>query len=253
MKNKFSQEIKIIVLGLILSIGVGTAFAWTDNASTAPTNNVAAPINTTAAAQTKAGILNLDDLVVANTATFLKKLAVGNLKNTSNKNVCADTDGKLILCTTTAPAASPAQANFTISEEKCFPTRSNPGNPNETVQYPNFRKYTFTSSTTGGQGSLSYSWRTWKYGVSTHRYGWDPAEGTSSTWVTYVSQETTSSQRGISPAGRANTSTLYPMGTFGVELTVSDSSVPGRTSAMYKEIVMDSKPQVCNQGSEGLQ
>ncbi len=67
------QEIKNILLsgarGLIfgiLAIGAATAFAWTASPANPPSNNAPAPINVSAAAQTKAGSLTLTSPLYVN-------------------------------------------------------------------------------------------------------------------------------------------------------------------------------------------
>ncbi len=62
-QTKIISSIKLIILGLILSTGVGYIFAWNGPTSTPAGNNVSAPISATSTAQTKNGPLtvNYDD------------------------------------------------------------------------------------------------------------------------------------------------------------------------------------------------
>jgi hypothetical protein len=68
MKNQIMQNLKAIVLGLIIAVGASYALAWTPPASEPTGGNVAAPINVGGGVtgsiytQTKSGILNLAHL-----------------------------------------------------------------------------------------------------------------------------------------------------------------------------------------------
>ncbi len=56
MKKQFLQSAKVIILGLILTVGASYAMAtWTNPLSTAPSGNVYVPINVNPAGQFKLG------------------------------------------------------------------------------------------------------------------------------------------------------------------------------------------------------
>lgn len=60
--NKTLQTIKTITLAFVLTLGLSYAYAWTGPTTTPPGGNTPAPINTSAAAQTKAGQLTVPKL-----------------------------------------------------------------------------------------------------------------------------------------------------------------------------------------------
>jgi hypothetical protein len=57
MKKVILENVRLMVLTLIFSFGIGIAFAWTGPTSTPPAGNVFAPINISAIGQTKQGNL----------------------------------------------------------------------------------------------------------------------------------------------------------------------------------------------------
>lgn len=62
MKLELQNTIKVVILAIILSFGLSYALAWTAPTTTPPAGNVAAPINTSATAQTKTGTLSVANL-----------------------------------------------------------------------------------------------------------------------------------------------------------------------------------------------
>ena len=67
MKKNILENVRIIVLAGILSLGVGVAFAgWTPAPSSAPDNNVEAPLNISSANQVKLGGLWVNALGASN-------------------------------------------------------------------------------------------------------------------------------------------------------------------------------------------
>lgn len=62
MKN-ITQSLKVITLALFLSFGISYVYAWTAPTATPPSGNVAAPINTSATGQYKAGGLGIEGLI----------------------------------------------------------------------------------------------------------------------------------------------------------------------------------------------
>lgn len=76
MTKQLFSALKISLLALILSFGMSYALAWTAPTTTPPAGNVAAPINTSATAQTKAGNFTAPNLIDTSTTTQTKS---GNL------------------------------------------------------------------------------------------------------------------------------------------------------------------------------
>lgn len=62
MKSQLQNAIKVSLLAIILSFGLSYALAWTAPTTTPPAGNVAAPINTSATAQTKPGTLTVANI-----------------------------------------------------------------------------------------------------------------------------------------------------------------------------------------------
>ncbi len=81
--SQIINTIKVIALALLLALGISyvsaTSHTWTGPTATPPNNNVSAPINTSATAQTKAGALTVGGLRIPTTAGTGKVL-------TSNDN-----------------------------------------------------------------------------------------------------------------------------------------------------------------------
>ncbi len=70
MKTKITQNIKAIILGLVIAVGAGYVSAWTAPTLPPTGGNVAAPINVGGGVgsiytQTKSGILNLAHLITS--------------------------------------------------------------------------------------------------------------------------------------------------------------------------------------------
>ena len=57
MKKIFLENIKTVIAAIILSLGIGVAFAWTAPTSIPPAGNVSATINASSSAQIKQGNL----------------------------------------------------------------------------------------------------------------------------------------------------------------------------------------------------
>jgi hypothetical protein len=103
MKTKITQNIKAVILGLLVVIGAGYArAAWnaapSDGPANAATNNVAAPINVGYSSQVKSGTLWIDGLVSAGTAATYSLVTA---------NAPVKTTGGLIIETRTSDPASP--------------------------------------------------------------------------------------------------------------------------------------------------
>ncbi len=60
--NKFASGGKTVFLAIVLSLGLSYVYAWTAPTERPPDGNTAAPINTSANAQTKTGTLSVTDI-----------------------------------------------------------------------------------------------------------------------------------------------------------------------------------------------
>lgn len=122
MKKQLIQSVKIITLALLIGLGAQYIMAaaggggssqagiWTGPAGAPPTQNKGAPINVTAQGQAKntsplTGVtLNIGGLFAADNISSFGYVASGDLSQANNgsatypAHVCADTNGKLILC-----------------------------------------------------------------------------------------------------------------------------------------------------------
>jgi len=77
MKKEFIQSIKIIILGVILSLGVGYLFAWVKSPTAIPPGgNIAAPINARSVSQTIGGGSPSGELLFVNGAISTNTLLV---------------------------------------------------------------------------------------------------------------------------------------------------------------------------------
>ena len=112
-KKELIQSIKIIVLGLVLSLGVGFVSAQYTGPTGAPgnTTNTATPIYVSSAAQTKTGSLIapfntstssgnvFSSSGVATDSLFTQGgVQVGNLSGSGERFVCSDESGVLKAC-----------------------------------------------------------------------------------------------------------------------------------------------------------
>ncbi len=64
MLLNITSALKVVALAIVLSFGISYVYAWTAPAVAAPGGNVAAPINTSATAQTKTGELTVGGLTL---------------------------------------------------------------------------------------------------------------------------------------------------------------------------------------------
>lgn len=81
-KREVMQSLKVVILGLTLSVGLSYVFAWTGPTQTAPAGNVPAPINAGGLAQFKAGFLSVGKSSMPTTGTALDvngAVSLGNL------------------------------------------------------------------------------------------------------------------------------------------------------------------------------
>lgn len=138
MKKQLIQSVKIITLALLIGLGAQYIMAaagsggssqagiWTGPAGAPPTQNKGAPINVTTQEQAKAtsplsGVtLNIGGLFAADNISSFGYVASGDLSQANNgsatypAHVCADTNGKLIVCPGPAAPGSHQQV-YTIS------------------------------------------------------------------------------------------------------------------------------------------
>ncbi len=112
------QEIKVIVLALIMALGVSYVEAvWTAPNGAPPNNNATAPINVGISNQAKGGVVvpgstlsiygifSTDDALVFNLAKSAPvnaskqgKWVIPGVGMPAQAPVCADVNGKLIIC-----------------------------------------------------------------------------------------------------------------------------------------------------------
>ncbi|MFZ3015625.1 MAG: hypothetical protein WA101_01315 [Minisyncoccia bacterium] len=137
-KNDILKSIKVIVLGLVLSLGVSYAFSagtsgggnigqssnWIGPVGTPPASNVAAPINVGTTGQAKGGtltagslldirgVLSSNLLAVFGNAVFAGNVKINSLAGTGNRPLCADSSGTIVLCTSvvTVPTVTTTSA-----------------------------------------------------------------------------------------------------------------------------------------------
>ena len=108
-KNKLLQSIKVIILGLVLSLGVSYIFAGIGGNTEEllpPKNNVPGPINEGISNQIKDGGLSVNGFSARGNALFANSVETeSSLKVNSfagggnNKPLCADPNGNIVLCT----------------------------------------------------------------------------------------------------------------------------------------------------------
>jgi hypothetical protein len=127
------NTIKPIIIGLLVAVGVSYVSAWTGPTGTAPTNNVAAPINLSATSQTKTGPLWAAGLFSSSGGYVAGNLGVGAVTNSGTLRV--DVEGQLGAthycdnagnnCVTAAQIASsagggvPARAVMAFNQSSC--------------------------------------------------------------------------------------------------------------------------------------
>jgi len=123
MKKDITQSIKIIILGLLLSVGISFAANWSSPIAPYPSGNKAAPINVSNSHQGigklfNGSLLHIEGtlasqasqpspaLVVFGNATVANDLKVTNFAGAGTRTVCADTTGTLIVCPVTCGSAN---------------------------------------------------------------------------------------------------------------------------------------------------
>ncbi len=122
MMNTFSKSLKILALCLVIGFGAQIAFsAWGGAPGNPPSNNKAAPINVTSTPQGKGGtptsgslldihgLLAANQLGVAGDSIFGDQVMVLPLSDTTRttpEQICADSNGTLVLCGTSGPTGN---------------------------------------------------------------------------------------------------------------------------------------------------
>lgn len=78
--HSFADTLRIIILALALSVGIGSAFAaWQPPSGNPPTSNTPPPINVGDAMQTKTGKLNVTNLLSASAGYFASDVGIGTI------------------------------------------------------------------------------------------------------------------------------------------------------------------------------
>ena len=104
-KNKLLQSVKIIILGLVLSLGVGYIFAGIGGNTEEllpPKNNVPGPINEGISNQIKDGGLSVNAFTARGNSLFYQPVKVYSFIGGNNKTLCADNCGNVVFCDATA-------------------------------------------------------------------------------------------------------------------------------------------------------
>ena len=121
MKNDFTNLIKIIILGVVFSFGVGYLLAWHSPTATPPNGNISAPINASATPQAKGGpvtasLLDINGTLASQTLAVFGNMIVGNTAGgtvettsltgtTGNRPVCMNatgTGGTVVQCSSSS-------------------------------------------------------------------------------------------------------------------------------------------------------
>jgi hypothetical protein len=114
-KKNFFQQFKIIILVLLLSLGIGKVFSWSEPLSNPPQGNLFAPINTSNNSQVKGGtdangaMLHINGLLSSNT------LRVNSFAGNGDKQVCVNNNGELYACSSYLPVTPPTISTLAIS------------------------------------------------------------------------------------------------------------------------------------------
>lgn len=87
MKRIILENVRLMLLATVFSLGLGIAFAWTDPASAPPTGNALTPLNRSASPQVKAGGLWASSFGVDNGLVVMGNLGVGTLTPSSKLSV----------------------------------------------------------------------------------------------------------------------------------------------------------------------
>jgi hypothetical protein len=93
MTKKILSNLKVLSLAVILSLGLSYVYAWTGPTDTAPNGNVAAPLNTSTAAQTKPGDLTVNSISATQHcigASCINAWPVGGSDNLGNHTATQD-------------------------------------------------------------------------------------------------------------------------------------------------------------------
>ena len=114
LKEIFSKLILVTILSLFSTIIF--LYAWTEPTANPPGGNVAAPINVSISTQYKAGALGIGGVLRGySDAIFEGNITSKRLShNQSALQVCADSSGKLILCSGTTPPPPPPPSSDNV-------------------------------------------------------------------------------------------------------------------------------------------
>ena len=91
-KKNVLQSVKVIILGLVFSVGVVSVFSVGSSIK---------PINVGTSPQVKNSKLSVDSFLAANDTLFNGGVRLNNLADTNattNRSICVDNKGKIILC-----------------------------------------------------------------------------------------------------------------------------------------------------------
>ena len=89
-KNELLQSVKVIILGLVLSLGISFVFSAT-----------IAPINAGTSPQVKNGGLSVNSFLAVNNSILNGIVTIHNFADataTENRPICANNSGNIIVC-----------------------------------------------------------------------------------------------------------------------------------------------------------
>jgi len=87
MKKVILENVRIIVVAIILSLGTSVVFAWTGPTATPPSSNISAPVNIGSTSQIKTGGLWLNSLGIDNGLTIGGNVGIGTTAPTQKLDV----------------------------------------------------------------------------------------------------------------------------------------------------------------------
>ena len=100
-KKNVLQSVKVIILGLVLSLGIMNVSAALEGANP-PANNVPGPINEGPSSQIKNGGLSVNAFTARGNSLFYQPVKVYSFIGGNNKTLCADNCGNVVFCDATA-------------------------------------------------------------------------------------------------------------------------------------------------------
>ena len=117
-KNELLQSVKVMILGLVLSLGVSYIFAGIGGNTEEllpPKNNVPGPLNEGTSDQIKNGGLSVNALLVAGDSFFNGLVTLSNFIGDGNQPLCVDNSGNI---TTVCPEVTPTDC---LPPNTCIP------------------------------------------------------------------------------------------------------------------------------------